>query len=237
MKQIIAMGGGGFSMEPDNPLLDKYILNQSNSTRPKICFIPTASGDADGYIQKFYDAFRNQTCVPSHLSLFRPATTDLEDFVLEQDVLYVGGGNTRNLLILWKAWGLDRYVRKAWENGVILAGLSAGAICWFEEGVTDSFPGQLSRLECLGLLQGSSCPHFNGEDDYREGYHRLLRNHEISNGIALDDGAAVHYRDDRIYRIVSSRRHAKAYQVEYRNEQVVERELDTVFLGESGEKD
>ncbi|MEK6267902.1 MAG: Type 1 glutamine amidotransferase-like domain-containing protein, partial [Planococcus sp. (in: firmicutes)] len=107
MRQIIAMGGGGFSMEPDNPLLDQYILKQANKARPKICFIPTASGDADSYIEKFYGFFNQQDCEPSHLSLFKPHTRKLEEFVLQQDIIYVGGGNTKNLLVLWKEWGLD----------------------------------------------------------------------------------------------------------------------------------
>lgn len=113
MKQIVAMGGGGFSMEPDNPLLDQYILDQSGAKWPKICFVPTASGDAEGYIERFYRAFGKLKCVPSHLSLFRSEIADLEGFVLSQDVIYVGGGNTRNLLVLWREWELDRILRSA----------------------------------------------------------------------------------------------------------------------------
>ena len=128
MRQIIAMGGGGFSMEPDNPLLDHYILKQAETANPKICFLPTASGDSEQYISRFYSFFNDQNCDPSHLSLFNPPSRDLESFVLEKDILYVGGGNTKNLLALWKEWGLDSILRKAWEEGVILAGLSAGAI-------------------------------------------------------------------------------------------------------------
>ncbi|HET7628220.1 MAG TPA: Type 1 glutamine amidotransferase-like domain-containing protein, partial [Bacillales bacterium] len=138
MKQIIAMGGGGFSMEPDNLLLDEYIVAQARNERPKVCFVPTASGDAAGYIDKFYKAFSSLACKPSHLSLFKPPVKDLQSFLLDKDVVYVGGGNTNNLLLLWRAWGLDVSLRKAWEQGVVLAGLSAGSICWFEEGVTDS---------------------------------------------------------------------------------------------------
>ena len=130
MRQIIAMGGGGFSMEPDNPLLDRYILKQAGTEKSKICFLPTASGDSEQYISRFYNFFNKQNCDPSHLSLFNPPSRDLEKFILEKDILYVGGGNTKNLLALWKEWELDSILRKAWEEGVILAGLSAGAICW-----------------------------------------------------------------------------------------------------------
>lgn len=131
MKQIIALGGGGFSMEPENPLLDLYVLKQSGKHNPKICFIPTASGDADNYIARFYEFFGKQNCKPSHLSLFKPQTRDLESYLIEKDIIYVGGGNTRNLLALWREWGLDLIMMKAWEQGTVLAGISAGSICSF----------------------------------------------------------------------------------------------------------
>jgi dipeptidase E len=232
MKQIIALGGGGFSMEPENPLLDKYILKQSVSSAPKVCFIPTASGDADGYIQRFYQAFEKLNCTPSHLSLFKPPTLDLEDYILDKDILYVGGGNTRNLLVLWREWKLDEFIRQAWENEIILAGISAGSICWFEDGVTDSLGSELSSLKALGFLQGSNCPHYDGESDRRPSYHHLLATNQVSNGYAADDGVALHYQDDMLYQIVSSRPNAKAYQVELLNQAVVETKLDPIYLGD-----
>jgi dipeptidase E len=232
MKQIIAMGGGGFSMEPENPLLDLYVLQQASSENPKVCFVPTASGDADGYIQRFYKAFGEHTCEPSHLSLFNPPTTDLEDYVLSKDIMYVGGGNTRNLLVLWKEWGLDAILKKAWEQGIILSGLSAGSICWFEEGVTDSVPGELTGLTCLGLLSGSNCPHYDGEQDRRPSYHRLIQAGKVGHGIAADDGVGIHYLDQDIHRVISSRQHARAYSVESRNGVITEKELVPMFLGE-----
>lgn len=228
MRQIIAMGGGGFSMEPENPLLDQYILAQSNKPRPKICFIPTASGDADSYIEKFYDFFNQQECAPSHLSLFKPATRDLERFVLEQDIIYVGGGNTKNLLVLWKEWGLDGILRKAWEQGIVLAGLSAGSICWYEEGVTDSYGDKLEPLQALGFLKGSHCPHYDGEAERRPTYRQFVDQGFLQAGIAADDGVAVHYIDEDIKRIVSSRPTAKAYWVTRGKEE----ELATEYLGE-----
>lgn len=232
MKQIIAMGGGGFSMEPDNPLLDQYILDQSGVKRPKVCFVPTASGDAEGYIERFYKAFENLACVPSHLSLFRPEVTDLEGFVLSRDVIYVGGGNTRNLLVLWKEWGLDRILLSAWERGVVLAGISAGANCWFEECVSDSIPGSLTALSGMGLLAGSCCPHYNDlEAGYRSGCHRLLLKGKLKAGYGIDDGAALHFIDGRLHRAVSSRPTAKAYRVRVMDGAVEEREIETVFLG------
>ncbi|MBF6634892.1 MAG: peptidase E [Planococcus sp. (in: Bacteria)] len=228
MRQIIAMGGGGFSMEPDNPLLDRYILKQANKPCPKICFIPTASGDADSYIGKFYDFFNQQNCVPSHLSLFKPPTRDLEQYVLDQDIIYVGGGNTKNLLVLWKEWGLDKMLRKAWEQGIVLAGLSAGSICWYEEGVTDSYGDTLEPLQALGFLKGSHCPHYDGEADRRPAYRRFITQGILQAGIAADDGAAIHYIGQDIKRIVSSRPAAKAYRVNTDGEEA----LAVEYLGQ-----
>jgi dipeptidase E len=230
MKQLITLGGGGFSMEPENPLLDRYILKQSGKANPKICFIPTASGDSDSYISRYYNFFEKEHCQPSHLSLFKPPTRDIEGFLLDKDILYVGGGNTKNLLVLWKEWGLDLILKKAWEQGILLAGISAGSICWFEEGVTDSYGDGLEPLKCLGFLGGSNCPHYDGEADRRPAYHRFIESGEVQAGIAADDGAAVHYIDRDIHKVISSRPDAKAYKV-YFKEKVHETELETTFLG------
>jgi dipeptidase E len=230
MSQIIALGGGGFSMEPENPLLDRYILNQSDKITPKICFIPTASGDSDNYISRFYDFFEKYQCQPSHLSLFKPPTRDLESFLLEKDIIYVGGGNTKNLLVLWKEWGIDSILNKAWEQGVVLAGISAGSICWFEEGVTDSFGEELEPLKCLGFLKGSNCPHYDGEANRKSSYQELVAKGKIKSGFATDDGVALHYIDQELSKIVSSRPNAKAYKV-YFDKTVKEIEIETKFLG------
>jgi dipeptidase E len=231
MKNIIAMGGGGFSMEPDNPLLDQYILNQSKSKKPNICFIPTASGDAKNYIERFYDFFNNQECVPSHLSLFKPHTHDIESFILSQDIIYVGGGNTKNLLVLWREWRLDHIIRKAWEQGVILAGISAGSLCWFEDGVTDSYGDILEPIKCLGFIKGSNCPHYDGESNRRPAYQGVIQSCLVQGGVAADDGVALHYVDQELVNIVSSRPNAKAYQVKLIDGKIEEEALLTNYLG------
>jgi peptidase E len=228
-RQIVAIGGAGLSTD-DNLLLEQYLLKLTNKERPKICFVPTASGDSQSYIDRFDTAFAQLPCVPSHLLLFRLQTADLRSFVLEQDIIYVGGGNTKNLLALWKDWGLDTIIREAWERGVILAGWSAGSICWFEEGVTDSFPGELSVLRCLGFLKGSNCPHYDGEPERKPSYHRLLAKGLISEGYAADDGVALHFLGTRLERIVTSRPHAKAYQLEKVGETVKESPLEPIYL-------
>jgi len=231
MRQIIAMGGGGFSMEPDNLLLDQYILAQINKDLPKVCFVPTASGDQTSYIERFYKAFNTLPCQPTHLSLFEPNFKDLEKYILEQDVLYVGGGNTRNMLLLWKEWRLDTLLKQAYENGVLLAGLSAGAICWFEEGLTDPLNAPLYKLDCLGLLKGSSCPHYDGENKRRPSYHQLILEGKIKEGYGVDDGVALHFVNETLTQSVSSRLNAKSYFVRRTHNQIVEEEIKTIYLG------
>ncbi|UXH44831.1 peptidase E [Rossellomorea vietnamensis] len=231
MKQIIAMGGGGFSMEPGNLLLDQYIINQSKVSRPKVCFLPTASGDAEGYIERFYKSFTSLSSEPSHLSLFKPSTRDLEGFLLEKDIIYVGGGNTKNMLALWKEWGIDVILRKAWESGTILTGLSAGSICWFEEGTTDSYGDGLETIKGLGLIAGSHSPHYDGEENRRPLYHSFIERGELKPGYAADDGAALHFIDEGLSRAVSSRPHASAYRVEKIDGVITEYKIGTNYLG------
>jgi len=231
MKQIIALGGGGFSME-DNPALDRYIIEQTGVDNPAVCFVPTASGDSENYILRFYSAFLKLECRPTYLSLFKPPLGDLEDYMLSHDVIYVGGGNTRSMLALWREWGLDVILRKAWENGVVLAGISAGAICWFAQGLSDSIPGKFIALPCLGFLAGSCSPHYDGEIERQPAYHRLLKSGEILPGYAVDDSAALHFVDDKLAGVVSSRPLARAYRLWKDAGEVKEEAVETVYLKE-----
>jgi dipeptidase E len=228
-RQIIALGGGGFSMEPENLALDRYILAQARVPEPTVAFLPTASGDSDNYVVRFYAAYLGLSCRPSHLSFFR-RTPDLRSYLLAQDVIYVGGGNTKSMLAVWREWSLPEILREAWESGIVLAGISAGAICWFEQGVTDSFADRLRVLDCLGFLPGSCCPHYDGEAERRPAYHRLLRDGEISPGFAIDDGAAIHFVDGAVHRIVSSRSHAKAYRLDVSAGAVLEEPMSAEYL-------
>ncbi|HET7580749.1 MAG TPA: peptidase E [Bacillales bacterium] len=232
MRQIIAMGGGGFSMEPENPLLDLYILNQAQATKPKVCFLPTASGDAEGYINRFYNAFESHSCEPSHLSLFRLPTDDLESYVMDKDILYVGGGNTKSMLALWKEWGLDIILRKAWEQGILLAGLSAGSICWFEEGLTDFFGEELVPIKGLGFLKGSHSPHYDGEINRRPAYQKYIQTGAMKGGYAAEDGVALHFVETELRKTVSSRKNARAYYVDKNVGENMERKIETIYLGE-----
>jgi dipeptidase E len=228
LRQIIALGGGGFLMEPENPTLDEYVLSQARAARPSVAFLPTASGDADFCIERFYTAFSALPCRPSHLRLFN-RTPDLKAYLLAQDVIYVGGGNTKSMLGVWREWGLPELLREAWASGVVLAGVSAGAICWFEQGLTDAFAAELRPLRCLGFLAGSCCPHYDGEADRRPTYHEHVRTGTLLPGLAIDDGAAVHFVDDGIHRIVSSRPGVTAYRVYGRDGAVREEPLPVEF--------
>lgn len=229
-KQILAMGGGGFSMEPENLALDRFLLSLSDKNKPKVCFIGTASGDSSDYIDRFYSSMKELNCEPSHLALYRGTEGNLRDFVLDKDIFYVGGGNTRNLLALWREWKLDIYLKEAYDKGIVLAGISAGSICWFEQGVTDSVPGKLSSLDCLGFLSGSNCPHYDGEAERRDSYHSLL-NEGMKSGIACDDGVAAYYIDGKLSEYVSSREQAFAYSVSYEDGEIVEEKNRPRYLG------
>ena len=233
LRQIIAMGGGGFSMEPRNLRLDRYVLAQAQARRrrrPRVCFVPTASGDSRDYVRRFFRAMEKHDCEPSALTLFRRDARDPAKTIAQQDVLYVGGGNTANLLAVWRLHGVERAIRRAWNDGVVLAGLSAGMICWFESSCTDSF-GPLRELrDGLGLLPGSACPHYDGEAKRRATFHRLIREKKLPSGVAADDSAAIHFVGTDIHRCVASRRHARAYRVELVKGKVFEEPLETTYL-------
>ena len=224
-RQIIAMGGGGFSSAPDDRRLDRYVLESTGLQRPKICFIPTASGDALTYIERFYNTFGTLVCAPAHLSLFDPPSADLRSFIFEHDALYVGGGNTKNMLALWREWSLDGILREAYDSGIVLAGLSAGSICWFDSGVTDSVPGPLTPLQCLGFLRGSNCPHYDVEPERRPAFHRMVSEGALPEGIAADDGVALHYVDEALHTIVSATPTGAAYRVAPSSAGAVETQL------------
>lgn len=235
-QQIIAIGGGGFSKygeySPRNSLIEEYLLKQTRKATPSICFIPTASGESPKYIIDFHRFFGDLDCKPSHLSLFELPTSDLESFILEKDAIYVGGGNTKSMIALWKEWNLDIYLKKALESGVVLAGISAGANCWFEQCVTDSIPGDFTALQCLGFLSGSCCPHYDGEKNRRPAYQNLIQTRQVSNGVAIDDNVALHYVDSQLEMVVRSADKGAAYKVINDNGGIREDEIAATFIGD-----
>src|SRR3954454_17084886 len=228
------MGGGGFSMEPDNPLLDDFVLSLARRTPARVCFVATASGDAPTYVAEFYRAFGARGCLASDIGLFERRVADLRAHVLAQDVVYVGGGNTASLLAAWRAHGLDRVLIEAWHAGVVLAGISAGMNCWFEQSVTDSFDAErLAPLpDGLDLLAGSACPHYDGEVQRRPTYRHLVSDGVLRDGWAADDGAALVFAGTELAEVVASRPGAAAYRVERTAEGVDERPLAARFVGD-----
>jgi peptidase E len=213
------MGGGGFLMERGTSELDRFFVESIGTRHPRICFINTGGGDPEEGLAKYYRAFSNFNCRLSHLAFFRKPRpgaiplNDIEKGLLAQDGIYVGGGNTRSMLAVWREWGLDRILRKAWVSGILLGGMSAGAICWFEFGATDSVlgPGHSTSLACLGFLPGSCSPHFDGEPHRRADFRRLIGIGDLPAGIGIDDRVAVVYENRKIIEVVSSKRGSTAY--------------------------
>ncbi|MFG2593466.1 Type 1 glutamine amidotransferase-like domain-containing protein [Streptomyces sp. NPDC048438] len=211
----MALLGGGFSMDEDG-LLDDWLLSHAGVARPKVCFVPTASGDAPAYVEQFERAFRSRRCEPSVLPLFRRELNDadLRTYLLSQDVVYVGGGNTANLLAVWRVHGVDQLLREAAERGTLLCGISAGANCWAEGSHTDSF-GPLTFLrDGLGLLPGSVCPHYDSEPGRRPSYQDAVATGMLPAGWALDDGVGVLLTDGRVQESVTRAPDARLYRVE-----------------------
>jgi peptidase E len=239
--QIVAMGGGGFSMEPENSLLDDFVLSLSRRQPARVCFLPTASADSPAYVAKFYRAFAGRS-IPTDVTTFDPTafarhpalTADLPRVLADQDVIYVGGGNTANLLAIWRAHGIDRILRDAWLAGVVMTGVSAGMLCWFRGGVTDSFGGLAALNDGLGLIDATACPHYDGEAERRPTYHRLVAE-GFPGGFAADDGAALYFRGTELVESVSSRPGAGAYRVALVEGHAVESRLDVRYLGGGGD--
>jgi peptidase E len=215
---IVAMGGGGFSMEGERSPLDEAFLalarERRGGARPRVCFIPTASGDSADYLGRFHRAF-DEVAETSQLTLFDRQVEDIEAFLVRQDGIYVGGGNTLSLLAVWRAHGVDVALRAAHRAGVVLAGLSAGSICWFESGTTDSYGPVLRPLDGgLGLIPGSHSPHYDGEPQRRPTYQRLVGEGRLPAGLAIDDGAAALHDGPDLVEVVASVHGRTAYRVE-----------------------
>ncbi|MFH8621777.1 Type 1 glutamine amidotransferase-like domain-containing protein [Streptomyces vietnamensis] len=211
----LALLGGGFSTDDDG-LLDDWVLGQVRAARPRVCFVPTASGDAPGYVEQFLAAYRSRSCEAGVLPLFRRELDDdaLRTFLLSQDVVYVGGGNTANLLAVWRAHGVDRLLCEAYERGTLLCGISAGANCWAEGSHTDSF-GSLTHLsDGLGLLPGSVCPHYDSEPGRRASYRAAVATGSLAAGWAVEDGVGALFTGGRLTDAVSRTPQARLFRVE-----------------------
>lgn len=229
MKRILALGGGGFLMEDTPSPIDQYILELANKPKPRVCFVSTPSGDLPEHIEKFYTAYSAQDCEPSHLAFFRKpivgsvALAKIEEHLLAQDVIFIGGGNTKSALGVWREWGLDSTFSRALSSGALLTGMSAGAMCWFDYGLTDSFWGAgYQPLPCLGLLPGACGVHYNSDTERKSRLFAAIKAGAIPASIAIDDYAAVLYEAGTVVRVLSWRNGASAYHVSLQNDQVAE---------------
>ena len=197
-KNIVAIGGGGFGRTVKDLRIEEYILSLSNKEKPNICFIPTATGDNDSYKVNYYDVFTKFNCNPSHIDFFK-RTIDLSSHIPQQDIIFVGGGNTKSMLAVWKDWGLDVLLRKAYENGTVMSGVSAGAICWFDKGITDSYAKELAIIDCLGIVEGIACPHFDEEKEREPYVNDVIQREIIESCICIEGNCALHIKNDFDY--------------------------------------
>ena len=211
---IVAIGGGGCGLEPENFALDEYLRGLTGKERPKVCFIPTASGDNDAYIARFFGAYTPDRWTPTYLPLFHRTARDLRALLLQQDVIYAGGGNTAAMLAIWRQHGVDAILREAWQAGILLCGVSAGGNCWFEACSTDSFGLDLDPLnDGLGFLPGSFCPHYDGEVRRRPTLSEFVTHHRLPAGWAVDNHAALRFEGTELIEAVASKPSAKGYRV------------------------
>lgn len=227
VKTIFALGNAA----PDDYAINEYIVHLPEKVYPTVCFLCTASGDHEGYIQKLEDAYGGFYCQTRHLGLFKLPSADLRSYLLESDVIYVGGGNTRSMMAIWREWGVDDILKDAYEAGIVLCGPSAGAICWFEQGITDSIPGLYATVKGLELLPGSFCPHYDDEPERRPVYMQMVLDGILKPGYAVEDRVGVLFRDGKLKHVVSAAARGMAYHVATKNSQVYELPLDaTLFL-------
>jgi peptidase E len=229
---IVAIGGAGLSEERDGKQLEDYILGLTGKPSPRVCNIPTASGDSPVGVLRFYSVMTVDRCQPSHLQLFDRKIADLRGFLLSQDVIYVGGGNTNAMLAVWRQHGVDEILREAWERGIVLCGSSAGANCWHEASTTDSWGLPLRPLlDGLGFIPGSFSPHYDAEVTRRPLYQQWISEGSIPDGYACDNSVAIHYEGTRIAGFVSSRPDARAWRLEKTTDGFRETEVVPRFLG------
>jgi peptidase E len=233
-RHIVPFGGLRAAPGRTHPIVE-YLLHLAGKPRAKVAFIPTATGDAAEALVNMYNRFPPQRTERSHLPLFHRTEEDIRGYLLAQDIIWVAGGNTANMLAIWRLHGVDAALREAWEAGVILTGGSAGSLCWFECGTTDSF--NLHRLaplhDGLGFLPGSHCPHYDGEAQRRPLYHQLIRD-GFPVGHAADDDAAMHWIGQDLVEVVTARAAAGVYRVEKVGSEVVETRLEARLLPGSG---
>lgn len=234
-RRIFVAGGGLLSGDPDHRFL-RFILSLTGKPNPLVCALLTASGDSPERLVTWYEIMNDLPCRPRHVRLFGPTARarNFEKQLLAVDAVVVPGGNTINMMAAWKAQKLDAILHTAWERGILLAGESAGMNCWFAQAVSDSRPERLSAIECLSWLKGSACPHYHDESArWKKGYHQMLRDGEIKDGLACDTGAGVLLEGERIARVVTLSEKVGAYKVRRDGKDVVEEPLKAEVLAKA----
>jgi len=241
MRRILAIGGGGFLMEGAPSPIDAQVLRLAGKAKPRICFISTPSGDLPEHIEKFYSAFSTAACQPSHLAFFRqpsagsvPLAT-FRDHLLAQDAIYVGGGNTKSALGVWREWGAAEALAQAYAAGVLLAGVSAGAMCWFEAGLTDSYWGAgYQPLSCLGFLPGGCGVHYHSDPQRTSRLHAAIAASAVPPSVAIDDFAAVLFENEVVSKSFAWRSGAAAYRIVLHDGRAQESSLESTVLAREG---
>ena len=224
----IFIAGGGFR----TPFI-RHLATLTGKDRPKLCYLPTASADRDSGIIRWYENCAPLNVIPSVQASFISSGRMTETFaevLLSVDGIVVSGGNTLNQQVIWKAHGIDEVLRDAWDRGIVLGGASAGSLCWFEEGTTDSRPKELSKIECLGFLKGSHSPHYDAEEDRRPTYHRLIKSGELKPGYACDNDAGIFFQDNDVAQVVRTREDANAYYVDLQDGEIVETKFEADMI-------
>tara|TARA_Y100001968_G_scaffold275918_1_gene269920 strand:- start:1211 stop:1903 length:693 start_codon:yes stop_codon:yes gene_type:complete len=228
-KHIIAIGGGGFGRKESSFLIEKYILSISDKVNPRICFLPTATGDNDSYIVRFYSVFNQLDCIPSHIEFFK-RTIDISDHIMKQDIVFVGGGNTKSMIAVWIEWGMNNILKEAYNNGIIMSGVSAGAICWFTRGITDSWDNQLQIIPCLNLINGTCCPHYDEEPSRIPYVNKILTENKVSNCISIEGGSAMHFINGNPFQNVSFNNNKNSYNVYYEGNKIIQKPYSSFQL-------
>ncbi len=227
IRKIVAFGGGS------NASMIKYVASLTGKERPRICYLPTAAADSPYSIINWYKKVAELNIIPLVQEMFISSYSQKETFaeiLLSMDAIVVSGGNTLNMMAIWKAQGIDKILYDAWNKGIVLSGGSAGSLCWFEEGTTDSRPKVLSKIECLGFLKGSHSPHYDAEKERRPAYHKLIGEGSLKPGYAIDNSVAIYFENNEVKNIISTRKGSAAYYVESINGKIIEKTLKPDIL-------
>jgi dipeptidase E len=219
-RQIFAIGGAGLEKTDGPPLLMKYFLALTGKPKPRVCFMPSASGDAMAEITRWNQVMKGLDCEPRVQKIYiaspkvpSPKAKKFEDELLQADAIYIGGGNALNMLAMWQAHGIDKILHQAYDRGIVLGGEGAGSVCWFEQALTDSRPGKLTPLDCLGFLKGSNCTDCDVDRSRQPLFQEWIKKGEIKEGFAADRGVGLHFVDEKLLKVVSVNAKAHAYRV------------------------